>query len=176
MKATLMYGAGDVRIEDVPDPAIHAPTDAVVRVMRAAICGSDLHPYRSMPATDQGRQMGHEFLGIVEDAGAEVTGFKRGDLVLSAFTYADNTCFWCRRGLQTSCPHGGRYGFDGVDGGQGEAVRTNGNPALSIRGDEAEEAWRVVAPVLSAWSKDLVPLLEYPAGSGGPGAAAGSSP
>ena len=123
-----MYGAGDVRIEDVPDPAIHAPTDAIVRVMRAAICGSDLHPYRSMPATGQGRQMGHEFLGIIEDTGAEVTGLKRGDLVLSPFTYADNTCFWCRRGLQTSCPHGGRYGFPdpaghGVDGGQGEAVR-----------------------------------------------------
>ncbi len=118
-----MYGAGDVRIEDVPDPVIHAPTDAIVRVVRAAICGSDLHPYRSMPATDQGRQMGHEFLGIIEDTGAEVTGLKRGDLVLSPFTYADNTCFWCRRGLQTSCPHGGRYGFDGVDAGQGEAVR-----------------------------------------------------
>ena len=118
-----MYGAGDVRIADVPDPAIHAPTDAIVRVVRAAICGSDLHPYRSMPATDQGRQMGHEFLGIIEDTGAEVTGLKRGDLVLSPFTYADNTCFWCHRGLQTSCPRGGRYGFDGVDGGQGEAVR-----------------------------------------------------
>lgn len=118
-----MYGAGDVRIADVPDPAIHDPTDAIVRVVRAAICGSDLHPYRSMPVTDQGRQMGHEFLGIVEDAGVEVTGLKRGDLVLSPFTYADNTCFWCRRGLQTSCPRGGRYGFDGVDGGQGEAVR-----------------------------------------------------
>jgi len=123
MKATLMYGAGDVRIADVPDPAIHAPTDAIVRVVRAAICGSDLYPYRSMPATNQGRPMGHEFLGIIEDTGAEVTGLRRGDLVLSPFTYADNTCFWCRRGLQTSCPHGGRYGFDGVDGGQGEAVR-----------------------------------------------------
>ena len=102
MKATLMYGAGDVRIEDVPDPAIHAPTDAIVRVMRAAICGGDLHAYWSMPATDQGRQMGHEFLGIIEDTGAEATGLKRGDLVLSPFTYADNACFWCRRGLQTS--------------------------------------------------------------------------
>lgn len=87
-----MYGAGDVRIQDVPDPAVHAPADAVVRVVRAAICGSDLHPYRSMPATNQGRQMGHEFLGIIEDTGAEVTGLKRGDLVLSPFTYADNTC------------------------------------------------------------------------------------
>ena len=92
-----MYGAGDVRVEDVPDPVIHAPADAIVRVVRAAICGSDLHPYRSMPATDQGRQMGHEFLGIIEDTGAAVTGLKRGDLVLSPFTYADNTCFWCRR-------------------------------------------------------------------------------
>jgi threonine dehydrogenase-like Zn-dependent dehydrogenase len=128
MKATLMYEAGDVRVEDVPDPVILAPTDAVVRVVRAAICGSDLHPYRSMPAGQQGRRMGHEFLGIIEDTGAEVTGLRRGDLVLSPFTYADNTCFWCRAGLQTSCPHGGRYGFPdpaghGVDGGQGEAVR-----------------------------------------------------
>jgi hypothetical protein len=71
-----MYGAGDVRIADVADPAIHAPADAIVRVVRAAICGSDLHPYRSMPATSQGRQTGHEFLGIVEDTGAEVTGLK----------------------------------------------------------------------------------------------------
>jgi threonine dehydrogenase-like Zn-dependent dehydrogenase len=128
MKATVMYEAGDVRVEDVPDPVILAPTDAVVRVVRAAICGSDLHPYRSMPAAQQGRRMGHEFLGIIEDTGAEVTGLRRGDLVLSPFTYADNTCFWCLKGLPTSCPDGGRYGFPdpaghGVDGGQGEAVR-----------------------------------------------------
>jgi Alcohol dehydrogenase GroES-like domain len=71
MKATLMYEAGDVRVEDVPDAVILAPTDAVVRVVRAAICGSDLHPYRSMPADQQGRRMGHEILGIIEDTGAE---------------------------------------------------------------------------------------------------------
>lgn len=123
MRATVMYGAGDVRVENVPDPVIKAPTDAIVRVVRAAICGSDLHPYRSMPASEQGRAMGHEFLGIVEDTGAEVTGLERGDLVLSPFTYADNTCYWCCQGLHTSCPRGGRYGFGGVDGGQGEAVR-----------------------------------------------------
>ncbi|MFD7641632.1 zinc-binding dehydrogenase [Kitasatospora sp. NPDC059795] len=123
MRATLLYGAGDVRVENVPDPVIKNPTDAIVRVLRAAVCGSDLHPYRSASATDTGRQMGHEFLGTVEDIGPEVTGLKRGDLVLSPFTYADNTCWWCEHGLQTSCPHGGRYGFDGVDGGQGEAVR-----------------------------------------------------
>ncbi|WP_329375403.1 zinc-binding dehydrogenase [Streptomyces sp. NBC_01483] len=123
MRATMLYGAGDVRVQDVPDPVIKHPTDAIVRVLRAAVCGSDLHPYRSAPATGTGRQMGHEFLGTVEEAGSEVAGLKRGDLVLSPFTYADNTCWWCERGLQTSCPHGGRYGFDGVGGGQGEAVR-----------------------------------------------------
>lgn len=123
MRATLMYGAGDVRVENVPDPAIQEPTDGIVRVLRAAICGSDLHPYHSMPATDQGRNMGHEYLGIVEDVGPAVGGLKRGDLVVASFLYQDNTCEFCAEGLQTSCPHGGRYGFNGVGGGQAEAIR-----------------------------------------------------
>jgi len=123
MRATVMYGAGDVRVEHRPDPTIQRPTDAVVRVLRAAICGSDLWPYASMPATPEGRPMGHEFLGVVEDAGADVPGLKRGDLVVSPFVWADNTCDFCREGLHPSCRHGGRYGLDGVDGGQGEAVR-----------------------------------------------------
>lgn len=93
MRATMLYGAGDVRVQDVPDPVIKNPTDAVVRVLRAAVCGSDLHPYRSAPTTGTGRQMGHEFLGTVQDIGSDVTGLKRGDLVLSPFTYADNTCW-----------------------------------------------------------------------------------
>jgi hypothetical protein len=118
-----MYGAGDVRVEDRPNPKIHEPTDAVVRVLRAAICGSDLWPYASMPATDQGRPMGHEFLGIIEEAGSQASGLSAGDLVISPFTWCDNTCDFCRKGLQTSCRHGGRYGLDGVDAGQGEAVR-----------------------------------------------------
>jgi threonine dehydrogenase-like Zn-dependent dehydrogenase len=123
MRATLMYGAGDVRVEEVPDAALREPTDAVVRVLRSAICGSDLWPYRSMPASEHGRRMGHEFLGVVEDTGAAVSGLKRGDLVVTPFVWADNTCEFCREGLHTSCRHGGRYGLDGVDGGQGEAVR-----------------------------------------------------
>jgi threonine dehydrogenase-like Zn-dependent dehydrogenase len=123
MRAAVMYGAGDVRMEARPDPAVQNPTDAVVRVLRSAICGSDLWPYASMPATAQGRPMGHEFLGVVEDTGAEVSNVKRGDLVVTPFVWADNTCDYCRDGLQTSCPHGGRYGLNGVDGGQGEAVR-----------------------------------------------------
>ncbi|MET0475754.1 MAG: alcohol dehydrogenase catalytic domain-containing protein [Mycobacterium sp.] len=123
MKATLMYGAGDVRVEDVPDPTLHESTDAVVRVVRSCICGSDLWPYGSMPTNEKGRRMGHEFLGVVEDVGSEVSGLKAGDLVVAPFLWADNTCDFCQQGLQSSCRHGGGWGSPGVDGGQGEAVR-----------------------------------------------------
>jgi threonine dehydrogenase-like Zn-dependent dehydrogenase len=118
-----MYGAGDVRVEDVPDPTLHEPTDALVRVLRSCICGSDLWPYQSMPTTDRGRRMGHEFLGVVEEVGSEVSGFTTGDVVVAPFVWADNTCDFCRQGLHTSCRHGGGWGSPGVDGGQGEAVR-----------------------------------------------------
>ncbi|MER7686965.1 zinc-dependent alcohol dehydrogenase family protein [Streptomyces sp. NPDC097610] len=123
MRATLIYGAGDVRVEEVPDPKLQRPTDAVVRVLRSCICGSDLWPYGSRPPTEQGDRIGHEFLGVVEDTGAEVSGLKTGDLVVAPFVYSDNTCDFCREGLHTSCRHGGFWATDGVDGGQGEAVR-----------------------------------------------------
>jgi threonine dehydrogenase-like Zn-dependent dehydrogenase len=122
MRATVMYSAGDVRLEDVPDATVRQPTDAVVRVVASAICGSDLWAYGSMPASQKGRRMGHEFLGVVEDVSADVSGLKRGDLVVTPFVWADNTCDFCAEGLQTSCRQGGRYGLNGVDGGQGEAV------------------------------------------------------
>lgn len=123
MRATLIYGAGDVRVETRPDPKVAAPTDAVVRVVRSCICGSDLWPYAGMPAQETGRPIGHEFLGIVEETGADVATVRTGDLVIAPFVYSDNTCEFCREGLQTSCLHGGNWGIDGVDGGQGEAVR-----------------------------------------------------
>src|SRR6184192_3237396 len=123
MQATLMYGPGDVRIENVPDAHLIEPTDALVAVTRAAICGSDLWPYKTMERDETGRRMGHEFIGVVEAVGADVRTVKAGDLVVAPFLYSDGTCVFCREGLQTSCLHGGRYGFDGVDGGQGEAVR-----------------------------------------------------
>jgi threonine dehydrogenase-like Zn-dependent dehydrogenase len=123
MRATVMYGAGDVRVEHVPDARLIEPTDALVRVTRAAICGSDLWPYNQMEHTDAGRRMGHEFIGVVEDVGADVASVKSGDLVVSPFLWSDGTCVFCREGLQSSCLHGGRYGADDVDGGQGEAVR-----------------------------------------------------
>jgi threonine dehydrogenase-like Zn-dependent dehydrogenase len=123
MRATIIHGAGDVRVEAVPDPTIHKPTDALVRVLSACICGSDLWPYGTMPHSDEGARIGHEFLGIVEDVGADVSGLRSGDLVVAPFVWADNTCDFCSEGLQTSCRHGGMWARDGVDGGQGEAVR-----------------------------------------------------
>ena len=123
MRATIMYGAGDVRIENVPDACLIEPTDALVVVTRAGICGSDLWPYKSMQASETGRRMGHEFIGVVEAVGADVRKIKVGDLVVAPFLYSDGTCVFCQQGLQTSCLHGGRYGFNDVDGGQGEAVR-----------------------------------------------------
>jgi len=118
-----MYSAGDVRVESVPDARLVEPTDALVRVTRSAICGSDLWPYKSMEPTETGRRMGHEFIGVVEEVGNDVRTMKEGDLVVTPFVWSDGTCFFCRQGLHISCLHGGRYGFDGVDGGQGEAVR-----------------------------------------------------
>lgn len=123
MRATVMHGAGDVRIENVPDAHLIEPTDALVRVTRAAVCGSDLWPYKSMPPDENGRRMGHEFIGIVEAVGADVRTVKAGDVVLAPFLYSDGTCVFCHAGLHSSCLHGGRYGWGDVDGGQGEAVR-----------------------------------------------------
>jgi threonine dehydrogenase-like Zn-dependent dehydrogenase len=123
MRATVMFGAGDVRIEDVPDAHLIEPTDALVAVTRAAICGSDLWPYKTMEHSDAGRRMGHEFIGVVEAVGADVQTVKAGDLVVSPFLWSDGTCVFCQEGLQSECLHGGRYGSDDVDGGQGEAVR-----------------------------------------------------
>jgi threonine dehydrogenase-like Zn-dependent dehydrogenase len=118
-----MYGAADVRVEDVPDARLVEATDVLVRVTRAAICGSDLWPYKSMEPSESGRRMGHEFIGVVEAVGDDVRTLKAGDLVVAPFLWSDGTCVFCREGLHSSCLHGGRYGDPDVDGGQGEAVR-----------------------------------------------------
>src|SRR5213596_2945348 len=123
MRATVMYNAGDVRIENVPDPQIIEPTDAVIRVTRACVCGSDLWPYQKMEHIDTGRVMGHEAIGVVEDVGADVRTIKRGDFVIMPFAFSDGTCTFCHDGLQTSCIHGGFFGTTEVAGAQAEAVR-----------------------------------------------------
>jgi threonine dehydrogenase-like Zn-dependent dehydrogenase len=118
-----MYGAEDVRVENVPDAGLVEPTDALVRVSHASICGSDLWPYRTMEHTDQGRRMGHEAIGVVEGVGAGVRTVKPGDLVIMPFAYSDGTCVFCHDGLQTSCVHGGFFGSGDADGAQAEALR-----------------------------------------------------
>lgn len=124
MRATVMYGSGDVRIENVPDAEVIEPTDALVVVSRACICGSDLWPYRGMEEIpDSGRRMGHEAIGIVKDVGAEVRSMKAGDLVVMPFAFSDGSCIFCNQGLQTSCIHGGFFGTHGNDGAQAEALR-----------------------------------------------------
>jgi threonine dehydrogenase-like Zn-dependent dehydrogenase len=124
MRATVMHGAGDVRIEDLPDPEIKEPTDALIRITRACICGSDLWPYKSMEAADNGgRPMGHEAIGLVEDVGAAVSTVKLGDLVVMPFAFSDGTCMFCEDGLQTECVHGGFFGNADFGGAQAEAVR-----------------------------------------------------
>lgn len=123
MRATVMYGAGDVRIETVPDARLIEPTDALVVVTRAAICGSDLWPYKKMEHSETGRRMGHEFIGVVEAVGADVRTVKVGGVVVAPFAWSDGTCIFCQEGLHTSCLHGGWWGGTDLDGGQGEAVR-----------------------------------------------------
>ncbi|MFG3585768.1 zinc-binding dehydrogenase [Streptomyces sp. NPDC047990] len=125
MRAALMYGAGDVRVENVPDSVIKYPTDALVRITASCICGTDLWPYASMKPENGPARMGHEFIGVVEDTGSEVTTVKRGDLVVSPWAVSDNTCAFCREGLHTSCAHPQANFWDEVadEGGQAEAIR-----------------------------------------------------
>jgi len=118
-----MYAAGDVRVEDVPDPAILEPTDAVIRVTRACICGSDLWPYQSLTPAEGARVMGHEAIGVVEDVGADVQTVKPGDVVVMPFAWSDGTCMFCEQGLHTACAHGGFFGNPEIPGAQSEAVR-----------------------------------------------------
>lgn len=118
-----MYGAGDVRVTNVPDPTIQQPNDALVRVVRACVCGSDLHPYHSMPDDEAGVPMGHEFIGVVEEVGSEVTTLRTGDFVIAPFAWSCGGCEFCLAGLQTSCVNGGFWAAGGIGGGQAEAVR-----------------------------------------------------
>src|SRR3954469_16158065 len=123
MRATLMHKAHDIRIENVPDAAILDPTDALIRITRACICGSDLWPYNGGPNVE-GQQMGHESIGVVEEVGSDVRNIKRGQVVVMPFAYSDGSCVFCDEGLQTACVHGGFFGNGGEAGGaQAEALR-----------------------------------------------------
>ena len=122
MKAAVYHGTRDVRLETVPDPTCKQPHDAIVRVLRAAICGSDLWFYRGVTEWTPGDRTGHEFVGVIEEVGAEVATLKVGDHVIAPFVSSDGTCEFCHVGLQTSCVHMSNFGDD-ANGGQAEFVR-----------------------------------------------------
>ena len=118
-----MHGAGQVRIEEVPDARLVESRDAVVQVTRASICGSDLWPYKDMAPSVAGRRMGHEAIGVVQAVGGDVHDIKPGDFVIMPFAFSDGTCVFCHEGLHTSCVHGGFFGTEELPGAQAEAVR-----------------------------------------------------
>jgi threonine dehydrogenase-like Zn-dependent dehydrogenase len=122
MKAAIFGGPRDLVVGERPDPVIKDPTDAIVRVTLACVCGSDLWYYRGLSPHDLGA-IGHEFIGVVDQVGEDVRDLRRGDVVVTPFTYSDGTCVLCRAGWQSNCINGGGYGNHGMDGGQGEAVR-----------------------------------------------------
>ena len=128
MLATVIHAARDIRVENVPDPVLSTGADAIVRVVAACVCGSDLWPYRGVTPTNEPHRIGHEFVGIVEEVGADVRIVRPGDFVIAPFYVCDGTCANCRNGVSTSCLHGGWWGSDDrfggfADGGQGERVR-----------------------------------------------------
>ena len=122
MKAAIFKGRNTIEVGERPDPQIQEPTDAVVRVVRGCVCGSDLWYYRGINQHKVG-SIGHEYIGVIEAVGADVTTVAVGDFVIAPFTYNDGTCPACRDGFQSNCVHGGAFGNGDVDGGQGEKVR-----------------------------------------------------
>jgi threonine dehydrogenase-like Zn-dependent dehydrogenase len=121
MRAAIFQAPYQVGPGDRPDAAIREDTDAIVRVALACVCGSDLWLYRGQTPFEPG-PIGHEFIGVVEEVGAEVKTILRGDLVIAPFAFSDGTCPHCLQGITTACPQGGFFPTNG-DGGQGEAVR-----------------------------------------------------
>jgi threonine dehydrogenase-like Zn-dependent dehydrogenase len=121
VRAAVFNEPRSIGVADRPDPVVADPTDAVVRVVLTCVCGSDLWYYRGETPFPQG-PIGHEFIGVVEDVGAEVSQIARGDLVIAPFAFSDGTCPNCANGITTACMNGGFFPMNG-DGGQGEAVR-----------------------------------------------------
>lgn len=123
MKATVFHAKGDVRVESVPDPKIQQPSDAVVRITHACICGSDLWFFNGVDPWEPGWRCGHEWMGVVEEVGSEVRTVQKGDRVIAPFAFSDGACEFCTKKVFTSCVHGGFWGGKDNDGGQAEAIR-----------------------------------------------------
>lgn len=176
MRALTYHGAKDVRVDNVPDPKLQEKDDVILRVTATAICGSDLHLYRGkMPATEEGDIFGHEFMGVVEEVGPEVTAVKKGDRVVIPFVIACGNCFFCQHDLMSACettntgpgaainkkiipPPAALFGFShlygGIPGGQAEFVRVpkgNFNP-FKVPGSLSDEKVLFLSDILpTAW-------------------------
>ncbi|MGY1704777.1 zinc-dependent alcohol dehydrogenase family protein [Geodermatophilus sp. SYSU D00697] len=136
MRSTVLYAPGDVRVEERAMPRIEEPTDAVIRLAAACVCGSDLWPYRGVEAVDGPSPMGHEYVGVVEEVGSEVTTVEPGQFVVGSFFASDNTCEICRAGYQTHCVNrqpgaatGAQAEYTRVPLADGTLVATPGMPS-----------------------------------------------
>ena len=138
-----MYGPGDVRVIDAPEPRIEQPTDAVLRTIVACVCGSDLHPYHSMKPNTAGRSMGHEMVAVVEEVGADVRTVAPGDVVIVPFVFSCGVCDFCREGLQTSCRVAGLSVPTGAGGAQAQYRRAPYADGTLYRVDVAEDDERM---------------------------------
>lgn len=176
MRALTYHGAKDVRVDNVPEPKLQEKDDVILRVTATAICGSDLHLYRGkIPATEEGDIFGHEFMGVVEEVGPEVTAVKKGDRVVIPFVIACGNCFFCQHDLMSACettntgpgaainkkiipPPAALFGFShlygGIPGGQAEFVRVpkgNFNP-FKVPGSLSDEKVLFLSDILpTAW-------------------------
>jgi threonine dehydrogenase-like Zn-dependent dehydrogenase len=133
MRATTIHGPGDIRLTEVDDPSISAPTDAIIKVTAGCICGSDLWPYRGENPVKAGATIGHECVGVVEEVGSEVTSFAPGDFVIVPFCHCDNSCAHCRAGVQSACTHlgmtvSGQAEYARVTQAEGSLVKTDAEP------------------------------------------------
>ncbi|RYZ77874.1 MAG: IMP dehydrogenase [Proteobacteria bacterium] len=134
MKATVLYGPGDVRFEEVPEPKIQKPTDAIIKLSASCVCGSDLWPYRGLNKIAGPMHMGHEYCGVVTEVGGAVKNVKVGQFVVGSFCLSDNTCPHCKFGFQSSCEQvefmtGGQAPFARVPLADGTLVATSEMPS-----------------------------------------------
>src|SRR3954454_9423259 len=114
MRGVVLHAPGDVRVEERPDAKVEQPTDAVIRLVAACVCGSDLWPYRGVDAVTEPAPMGHEYVGVVEEVGGDVRNVAPGQFVVGSFFASDNTCEICRSGYQTRCVHAELMGAIGT--------------------------------------------------------------
>jgi threonine dehydrogenase-like Zn-dependent dehydrogenase len=159
MRATTIHAPRDIRVEEVPDPQVRLPTDAIVKVVAGCVCGSDLWPYRGENPIQAGSTIGHECVGVVEEVGSDVKGFRPGDFVVVPFCHCDNTCAHCEAGVQSACVNLGM-----TSSGQGEYARVVQADGSLVATDGAPDA--ALLPSLLALT-DVMPTGWHAAVSAG---------